>query len=100
MTERVYMMVMAMIQLMTLYKGMCVVPCYYPVAMLLIKKYDERIGHVKGGKEFKEGLLPHGAKLLRCKLRNGRWGYKLSCYSWDSGDGIKVLKELWIEKFL
>ena len=106
MSEVIFAMVIIMIKALKDYGGgMATIACPYPVAMLLIKKYNEQIGHVKGGRMFKEGLLPTGAKLLRCqryvgKRRQLRWGYSLSCYAYDSSDGIKVLKELWIEKIL
>ena len=107
MSEKVYMMIAIMINALKNYGGgMSTVVCPYPVAMMLIRKYRDRIGHVKGGQEFKEGLLTTGAKLLRCQHYCGkdykqlRWGYSLSCYAYDSSDGVKVLKELWVEKLL
>jgi len=70
--------------------------CPDVVAKAIFKDYGEAVGHVAGGKEFKEGFLPTGAKLLRCQhnTKDGRvvWGYSLSCYAYDHIDGISILK--------
>ena len=80
--------------------GGATVICPHAVAMAILRRYGDAIAHVHGGKEFKEGLLPTGAKLLRCQrgFPNPQWGYSLSCYSYDNADGVNVLQavlELW-----
>jgi hypothetical protein len=76
--------------------GLATVVCPDVVAKAIIKDYGEAVAHVVGGKEFKEGLLPTGAKLLRCQHRtkDGRWvwGYSLSTYAYDCADGINILQ--------
>ena len=101
MSEALFTLVVIMLKVLgTFTRGMATIACPYPVAMALLKKYPEQLAHVKGGKEFKEGLLPTGAKLLRCqryvgKHRQLRWGYTLSCYAYDNSDGAKILKALY-----